>query len=185
MGTSRNILREAEAAFKRHGMDIDKYCEILTNYARGFREIVDHDRLQLKKCDFFKQAGQDARAKKFAPKLVTVIDAETGREREVIVVDEGSSLKALKQIGEIVGLTQSGINVNVNANAKVGTGPDGKIIDVGPGDEISDLVTMIDSDASEEVQEKVKQIPDEKRREMLGLILKDARKTTQEQQEAG
>ena len=148
MSAARRLLREAEEAFRSEGMDVRQWAALLTKMGRGYRDVVDKDRWQL---------ARDGTPKFFKPKIATIID-ENGKEKEVVAIDATTQLRALRLIGEVLGIvTPGGVSVNV-ANGHGAIASDG---------EVNVLALAIDSDGRDLMREAIAALPAPDRRLML------------------
>lgn len=156
MGTTRRMLAEAVGALQREGLDVSGYVRLLAAMALGYREIGIRDRIQL--------SGHYP--KRYKPKLGQVRDPETGEMREVVLVDEQTQFRALKVIGEMMGLLSAG---GLHVNVGIGDGNT-----VGDGNAVQDLgglVVMLKGSGSAALEEAVRALPAPERRRLAEASL--------------
>lgn len=154
MGVTRRMIREAEEAFKAEGMDVQQWAGLLTKMARGYRDIIDRDRWQI---------ARDGIPPKFKPKIAIMEDGPNGETKQVIAIDEATQIRAIRLIGEVLGIVNSG---GVQVNVANGNGAS-----AGDGDTASLGVVLIDGSGNKALQDAVAALPASDRRAILEKLL--------------
>lgn len=149
MGTTRRIIKEAEEAFKAHGMDIHRWAGLLSKMACGYREILEKDKDQL--------AREDV-----PPRYRPFLSSLDGRA--VIIVDPATQLRALRLVGECLGLVAGIGQVSVNVAAGQGA-----IAGDNPTSQLG--VVLIEGSGNKALEEAVLSLPSSERRSLLERLL--------------
>jgi len=138
--------------------------------AMGYRDVIGDDRIQ------FVRAVKP----ELTPKLADVKDSD-GNKRQVILIDTRSQQRACEIILKVMGLIQSGVNVNLN------TAPGGA---AGPGAQgnFGDRVLHLSSTTATKLGAALAALAPDERREIMAAIRHDqeaAAKVAATETEAG
>ena len=152
MSMSRRMCLEAIEALKSDGLDVSGYVRLLGKMAMGFREIGIKDRIRL--------AGKPP--KRYTPRMGVIVDEDTGDKRTVILIDELTQFRALKVVGEMMGLLQAGgLHVNVGIGDGNAVGDRASI-----ASEVGNQVVMLRGSGVTALEEAVRALPAPERRRL-------------------
>lgn len=150
---------------EKTGEGIDGVFKVLALMAQGYRPIVGADSKQIARV----VGGEES--KRFMPKVVTLDDGT-----EVIRVDAKTQIRAAKIITDILGLTSSGLNVSVSAQAGAIAGNDGAQSAAPAVRALGELLVSGQRHPSiAPLQKAISQLPPEHRRRLLDAALETAR----------